>query len=254
MQKNEILMEISSPVEGREGAEVPPRALNSMVQSLSADQSQSIAVENVGQSHLRSTVHQQHGKECDHKEMEVPICLKQLNSTMIQEGGKQLDVDGTEMCVIQPSSTTVQESISQSNFNEVEVHLVRLSSAVVQKYDRQSDVKEREVYFKQPNSNRVEECGKQSNDIAVTLVDPPDAVPVTEKALSLSLPNYGTSLGHSSCDINELSCAPVKTVLHPGETSALVSTTNFVMVFFDLEVYDTMWQYSFLRILHQQKS
>lgn len=217
MQKNKILTETSSSVEEKGDAEVPPRALNSVVQSLSANQSQSIAVESVGKSHLKSTVHQQQGKQCDYKEMEV--CVKQLNSTLIQEGGKQLDVDGTEMCVIQPSSTTVQESLKQSNFKEMKVHLVRLSSTAVQEYGRQSGVEETEVRFKQPNSNIVEECDKQSNDIEVTLVDPPNAIPVTEKVLSQSLTNCGTSVGRS--------CTPVNTVLNAAETNALVSTIYY---------------------------
>ncbi|XP_023703905.1 uncharacterized protein LOC111862613 isoform X2 [Cryptotermes secundus] len=211
-QKKKIPTETSSPVEERGGAEVPPQALNSMVQSLSAYQSQSIAVKSVGKSHLKSTVHQQHGKQCDYKEVEVRV--KQLNSTMIQEGDKQLDVDGTEMCVIQPNSTTelVQESLKQSNFREMKVCSTRISTAV-QKYGRQSGVKATKVRLKQPNSNIVEECDTQSNDIEVILVDPPNAVPVTKKVLSQSLTNRGTSDGHS--------CTPVNTVLNAAETSAL---------------------------------
>lgn len=216
MQKDKIPTETSSPVEERGGAEVPPQALNSMVQSVSANQSQSISVKSVGKSHLKSTVHQQHGKECDYEEVEVRV--KRLNSTMIQEGGKQLDVDGTEMCVIQPSSTAVQESLKQSNFKELKVCLTR-SSIAVQNYGRQSGVKATEVRFKQPNSNIVEECDKRSNDIDVTLVDPPNAVPVTKKVLSQSLTNCGTSDGHS--------CTPVNTVLNAAETSALVSTIYY---------------------------
>ncbi|PNF43133.1 hypothetical protein B7P43_G17794 [Cryptotermes secundus] len=212
MQKNKISTETSSPVEERGGAEVPSQALNSMVQSFSANQSQSIAVKSVGKSHLKSTVHQQHGKQCDCKEVEVRV--KQLNSTMIQEGDKQLDVDGTEMCVIQPSSTTVQESLKQSNFREMKVCLTRISTAV-QKYGRQSGVKATKVRLKQPTFNIVEECDKQSNDIEVTLVDPPNSVPVTKKVLSQSLTNCGTSDGHS--------CTPVNTVLNAAETSALLN-------------------------------
>lgn len=209
MQKNKILTETSSPIEERGCAEVPPRALNSMVQSLSANQSQSIAMESVGKSRLKSTVHQQHGKQRDYKEIEE--CVKQINSTVMQEGDKQLDVDGTEMCVIQPSSTTVQESLKQSNFKEMKVRLVRLSSTAVRRYGRQSGVKETAVHFKQLNSNIVEERDKQSNDI-----DPPNAIPVTKKVLSQSLTNCGTSVGHS--------CTPVNTVLNADESSALVST------------------------------
>jgi hypothetical protein len=204
MEKNKILMDTSSTVE--------ENAVSSMVQSLSANQSQSIAVGSVGKSHLRSTVHQQDGKHCDYEEVEV--CVRQLNSTMIQEGDKQLDVDGTEMYVIQPSSTT-----KQSNFKEVEVHLVRLSSTAVQEYGRQSGVKETEIRSTQPDSNIVEECDKHSDDLAMTPVDPPNAVPVTKNALSQSLTNCGTSVRRS--------CTPVNTVLNAAETSALVSTINY---------------------------
>jgi molecular chaperone DnaK (HSP70) len=88
------------------------------MQPLSAYQSQTIAVKSVGKSHLKSTIHQQDGEQCDQKQVEV--CLKQLNSTMIQEGGKHLDAEGTEMCAIQPSSTTVQKSL-HSRFKELKV-------------------------------------------------------------------------------------------------------------------------------------
>jgi hypothetical protein len=211
MQKNKIHMETSSPTEDRGGAQVPPQVLNSMVQPLPADQSQTIAVESVGQSH------QQHGKQRDQKQMEA--CLKQLNSTMIQESGKHLDVEGTEMCVIQASSTTVQESLHS-----------RFKGQKVQKYDRQSNVQETKVCFKQPNPSTVEDCGKHSNDMTLTLLDPSNAVPVTKKALSHSLTHCGTSVGHSSCDINKLSGTPFNTVLNAGETSALVSTTNYPII------------------------
>jgi hypothetical protein len=219
MQKNKIHMETSYPTEEIGDAQVPPQILNSMVQPLPADQSQTIAVESVGQS--QSTVHQRHGKQRDQKQMEA--CLKQLNSTIIQESGKHLDVEGTEMCVIQPSSTTVQESL-QSCFKDQKV-CIRKSTAV-QKYDRQSNVQETKVCFRQPNPNTVEDCGKHSNDMTVTLLDPSNAVPVTKKALSHSLTHCDTSVGHSSCDINRLSGSP----LNAGETSALVSTTNYPII------------------------
>jgi hypothetical protein len=221
-------METSSPTEERGGAQVPQQVLNSMLHSLSADQSQSTAVESVGQSYLESTLHQQHGEQCDHKQMEVGS--KELNPMMIQEGGKHLDVEGTEICVIQPSSTTVQEIPKQSHFKELKVSLIKLNSTTVRKYCRQSNGQEPEVCLKHSNSNTVKECGRQSNDISEKVLEPSNVDPLTKKALPQSLTNCSTSAEHTSCDLNKLSGTPYNTMLNAGETSALVSTTNYPII------------------------
>jgi len=251
VQKNKTQSEISSPIKERGGAEFPPHVLNSVVQSLAANQSQLTAVKSVAESESCYSVEEEHGKQSGDEESEV--FFEHLNSTVVQECGKQ-PVDATEVCVKQPSSTTVQEHSSQSDVKEVKVYLTRLSSTVVQEYTKQSDAKEMEVCSKRPSSTNVQEytmhsdakemevCSKQPSSTRVQEYTKQSNVKEMEVYSKWPCSTRVQLCGKQSNDMavelldqsntiaitkkTSLSCAPVNTTLKDDEASTLVSTTN----------------------------
>jgi hypothetical protein len=189
-------------------------ACNQKLNSVRFHKSTAQSVGRVGESRSRLTVEQELEKQLGAEQ--TGAYNQKQNSTLAQECGKKTVIERRDAAgVVNPGFVTSQEGIKHSHLQEVEVHLKRLSSSLIEKYTRRS------------NSTEMDVSSERFSDNAVSPVEQPGTVPVSNMSSVVLPTNTDTP---SSCDTSNLTRAPVNKDLGADEGNTLVSTTDCMVL------------------------